>query len=93
MFEHRGRVEAAGGAVAPHPPLAASSMRAWAAGLGAEDGSAMSDAERIELIGALEGLANAARACQAVVTAEFDRSQRVRQARTGASSTWAWPGW
>ena len=43
----------------------------------------MSDAERVELIGALEDLANAARAAQAVVTAAFDASQRAEQARVG----------
>ena len=43
----------------------------------------MSDAERVELIGALEALVNAARAAQAVVTAAFDASQRAEQARVG----------
>ena len=43
----------------------------------------MSDAERVELIGALEDLVNAARAAQAVVTAAFDASQRAEQARVG----------
>ena len=63
--------------------LDAPAVRAWMRRLGADEGSGMSDAERIELIGALEDLANAARAAQAVVTAAFDASQRAEQARAG----------
>ena len=85
MFEDRERVGTPGGAAASAGGLDASAVRAWADRLGAADGSAMSDAERIELVGALEELANAARGCQAVVTAEFDRSQRAGQARAGVA--------
>ena len=60
-------------------------VRAWIAELGAEGGTSMSDAGRVELIGALEDLANASRACQAVVTAELDTSQRAEQARAGVA--------
>ena len=60
-------------------------VRAWIAGLGALDGTGLGDGERIELIGVLEDLANATRACQAVLTAQFDRSQRAEQARAGVA--------
>ena len=86
MFEDRERVGTTGGAGAPARGLDASAVAAWTAELGARDGSGLSDAERIELIGALEDLANAARACQAVVTADFDASQRAEQARAGVAA-------
>jgi hypothetical protein len=65
--------------------LDAPAVRAWTSRLGADDGSGMGDAVRVELIGALEDLANAARAAQAVVTAAFDASRRAGQARAGVA--------
>ncbi len=48
--------------------------------------SASSDAERIDLLGALEALKGAAAAAQARITVAFDRSQRREQALRGVSA-------
>ena len=86
MFEDRERVGRAGAARLRRGPWSRRVRgAAWTAELGARDGSGLSDAGRIELIGALEELANATRACQAVLTAQFDASQRAAQARAGVA--------
>ncbi len=60
----------------------ASSVAAWASALRHIDRDAI-DVERIDLIRALEGLKCAAAAAQAVLTADFDASQRAEQAAAG----------
>lgn len=60
----------------------ASTVATWATALRQVDRDA-SDAERIDQIRALEDLKCAAAAAQAVLTADFDRSQRAEQATAG----------
>jgi hypothetical protein len=69
MFDHSESVD---------PATAAS----WVRRLGAGGGD-LDDAARIDLIRALEELKCAAEAAQAVISAEFDTSQRAEQARQG----------
>ena len=57
-------------------------VRAWTGQL-ARLGRGLDDADRIDLIRALEELACAAAAAQAVVSADFDASQRADQASRG----------
>lgn len=58
-------------------------VRAWTRVLQAAPRSVADDAERIDLLRALEELACAAAGAQAVVTADFARSQRAEQAEAG----------
>ena len=57
-------------------------MRSWAAGLARID-EAVTDAERVEQLRALEELKSAAAAAQARVTAAFVASQRREQEDAG----------
>ncbi len=65
-----------------HAAPTAPELAALVARLGTTD-SALTDAERIDLITALEVLKSAAAAAQARVTVAFDASQRAEQARAG----------
>ncbi len=66
----------------PAVQVDAAVVREWTASLTTADPD-LSDAERIELIRALEELACAAAAKQSATTAEFDESQRAEQAARG----------
>ncbi|WP_439939227.1 DUF222 domain-containing protein [Nocardia sp. N13] len=74
-----GRIEGAA-TVAPLPTRQA--VEDWIAELQG-DGRGRSDAERIDLIGALERLSCAAAGAQAILTTEFDESQRAAAAAAG----------
>jgi hypothetical protein len=63
-------------------PVSAPHVRSWAAGLARID-EAVSDAERIEQLRALEELKSAAAAAQARITASFVASQRREQEAAG----------
>lgn len=58
-------------------------VRAWTRLLQATPRSVADDAERVDLLRALEELACAAAGAQTVVTADFTRSQRAKQAAAG----------
>jgi hypothetical protein len=60
----------------------AARVASWVRQLGAGNGD-LDDAARIDLLRALEELKCAAEAAQAVLSAEFDTSQRAEQARQG----------
>ncbi len=62
--------------------VGAPEVRSWAAGLARVDG-AVTDAERIDQLRALEGLKSAAAAAQARITAGFVASQRAEQESQG----------
>lgn len=62
--------------------MTARDVREWTAGLTHVD-AAVSDAERIEQLRALEGLKSAAAAAQARITVDFVRSQRAEQEAAG----------
>ncbi|TCJ30877.1 HNH endonuclease [Nocardioides jejuensis] len=66
-------------------PVDADTVRGWTRSLGSAE-LAADDPQRIELLRALEELTCAAAGAQAVVTAEFARSQRAEQAAAGVPS-------
>ena len=66
-------------------PVDADTVRGWTRSLGSAE-LAADDPQRIELLRALEELTCAAAGAQAVVTAEFARSQRAEQAVAGVPS-------
>lgn len=75
---------------ADDPALAGSSalpgvelIRSWTQALRSAPRAVTGDAERVEMLRALEGLACAAAGAQAVVTADFAASQREAQAAAG----------
>ena len=70
------------GGLPPVPPVDADLVREWTTRL-SSGSRELSDAERIELIRALEELSCAAAAAQSVTTAAFDTSQRAEQADRG----------
>jgi Domain of unknown function (DUF222)/HNH endonuclease len=82
MFESTAGECASGVPGDPARPLDAATVDAWAAALGALDERA-DDAGRIDSIRALERLKCAAEAAQAVLTADFDASQRAAAAARG----------
>jgi hypothetical protein len=61
-------------------------VRGWIDVLGSLDGE-MTDAERVEVLGALEALKGAAAATQARTACDFDASQRAGQAAAGVPAS------
>ena len=70
------------GGIAPPGPVDAARVRVWIEQLQSPAGG-LSDPARIDLLRSLEELTCAAAAAQAVVTADFDESQRAEQASRG----------
>ena len=85
MFDSLDRPGSGGGITPPAAAVDATTAREWAAVLATPDRT-LSDEERIELIRALEELTCVAAAAQALVTADFDASQRAEQAAQGVPS-------
>ncbi|WP_152189799.1 HNH endonuclease [Georgenia satyanarayanai] len=66
----------------PAGPLTVAALASWRAVLGEVD-RAVTDAERVDLLRALEELKSAACAAQARISVDLDASQRAEQARAG----------
>jgi len=85
MFEASGSVAPQQAAAGSGVPVAATAVSSWTTALlGVERGA--TDAERVDLLRALEQLSCAVAGAQAVVTADFDSSQRAEQAAAGVRS-------
>jgi hypothetical protein len=82
MFDTSGSAHGSAPAEPLHLPVDASAVREWTRSLGSVS-RGLSDPERIDLLRALEELACAAAGAQAVVTVDFDASQRSAQAAEG----------
>src|SRR5688500_5123827 len=82
MFEVSGSSDTQRVAAGAGLPVTAAAVSAWTAAL-MEVARGASDAERVDLLRALEVLRCAAAGAQAVVAADFDASQRAGQAAAG----------